>query len=53
MQYICTQLSGNDCVSWVESQGLTLSDVQLLLPVVVSVLAVAFGLRLIRRFLLR
>lgn len=49
--YVCTQLSGSDCVVWQESTGLSVADLDVLLPVVVLVLVVAFGLRLIRRLL--
>lgn len=51
--YVCTQLSGNDCVAWQESTGLSLADLQVLLPAVVLVLVVAFGLKLVRRSLFR
>jgi hypothetical protein len=50
-QYVCTQISGSDCVTWVESPGLSAADLDTLLPVVVLVLVVAFALRLIRRML--
>jgi len=51
--YVCTQLSGNDCTAWQESAGLSFADIQVLLPYVILVLVVAFGLKLIRRFLFR
>lgn len=53
MSYVCTQLSGNDCVTWEETSGLSLADIQVLLPAVVLVLVVAFGLKIIRRSLFR
>ena len=53
MSYVCTQLSGNDCVAWEESTALSLADVRVLLPAIVLVLVLAFSFKLIRRFLFR